>query len=186
MGACHPTFLQYCSRTSARILARRPRPYGPRQRRGHREGTTLVEVSSWRRDGRPVQLSLRLFELRATFLYGLTPVPTGNGICPLPQKMGAVRAGSHLRILTVIHSVTCGSLLSLDVSGVRGWHDWQVESRVGSSPLHRAEVLVAPEHKPDDSTPARLNGGRVIKFLAIYLRKLNTLVLRYGSLRCRQ
>ena len=32
--------------------------------------------------------------------------------------MGAVRAGSHLRFLTVIHSVTCGSLLSLDVSGV--------------------------------------------------------------------
>lgn len=35
-----------------------------------------------------------------------------------PIIMGAVRAGSHLRFLTVIHSVTCGSLLSLDVSGV--------------------------------------------------------------------
>lgn len=122
-------------------------------------------------------LSLRLFELRATFLYGLTPVPTGNGICPLPQKMGAVRAGSHLRILTVIHSVTCGSLLSLDVSGVRGWHDWQVESRVGSSPLHRAEVLVAPEHKPDDSTPARYGGRASLVFYLIYLRKRNTTVL---------
>lgn len=86
--------------------------------------------------------------------------------------MGAVRAGSHLRILTVIHGVTCGSLLSLDVSGVRGWHDWQVESRVGSSPLHRAEVLVAPEHNLDGITPARLFGGRVAIFLCLYLRKL--------------
>lgn len=91
--------------------------------------------------------------------------------------MGAVRAGSHLRILTVIHSVTCGSLLSLDVSGVRGWHDWQVESRVGSSPLHRAEVLVAPEHKPDDSTPARYGGRASLVFYLIYLRKHNTTVL---------
>ena len=115
--------------------------------------------------------------VRATFLYGLTPVPTGNGICPLPQKMGAVRAGSHLRILTVIHSVTCVPLLSLDVSGVRGWHDWQVESRVGSSPLHRAEVLVAPEHKPDDSTPARYGGRASLVFYLIYLRKRNTTVL---------
>lgn len=83
-----------------------------------------------------------------------------------------MRAGSHLRILTVIHSVTCGSLLSLDVSGVRGWHDWQVETRVGSSPLHRAEVLVAPEHNLDGITPARLFGGRVAIFLCLYLRKL--------------
>lgn len=111
------------------------------------------------------------------FLTGAGPVPTGNGIYPLPQKMGAVRAGSHLRILTVIHSVTCGSLLSLDVSGVRGWHDWQVESRVGSSPLHRAEVLVAPEHKPDDSTPARYGGRASLVFYLIYLRKRNTTVL---------
>ena len=121
--------------------------------------------------------SLRLFELRATFFAGPEAWPTGNGICPLPQKMGAVRAGSHLRILTVIHSVTCGSLLSLDVSGVRGWHDWQVESRVGSSPLHRAEVLVAPEHKPDDSTPARYGGRASLVFYLIYLRKRNTTVL---------
>lgn len=81
-----PTFLQYCSRTSARILARRPRPYGPRQRRGHREGTTLVEVSSWRRDGRPVQLSHRLFEQNATFFAGPGAWPTGNGICHTPGR----------------------------------------------------------------------------------------------------
>ena len=54
--------------------------------------------------------SLTLFELRATFLTGQTG-PTWNGICCAPQKMGAVRDGSHLRILAVIHGVTCGSLL---------------------------------------------------------------------------
>lgn len=88
--------------------------------------------------------------------------------------MGAVRAGSHLRFLTVIHSVTCGSLLSLDVSGVLFAFLAQLASRNASwcSPLHRAEVLVAPEHNLDGITPARLFGGRVAIFLCLYLRKL--------------
>lgn len=111
------------------------------------------------------------------FSQALRPGRPGTAYVRSHKKMGAVRAGSHLRILTVIHSVTCGSLLSLDVSGVRGWHDWQVESRVGSSPLHRAEVLVAPEHKPDDSTPARYGGRASLVFYLIYLRKRNTTVL---------
>jgi hypothetical protein len=33
--------------------------------------------------------SLRLFELRATFFAGPEAWPTGNGICPLPQKNGS-------------------------------------------------------------------------------------------------
>ena len=66
----------------------------------------------------------------------------------------------------------------MDVSGVLGISA-QLAGRIASWWLAstRAEVLVAPEHNPDDSTPARYGGRASLVFYLIYLRKRNTTVL---------